>query len=177
MFYYEEFPIPEISDITGKPVGTIKSLLHTGAACSTRRDRPSKAQSQVNIYHVVDGAYLLKIAERAREGNDPVKALAYYDKFISEYPDNEKIPDALYWPASILPDDRSFIAVIFPCSMWQRPMLKASASQINSPKLPANSGGKQQVKNRIAHRRSSTYSPMFTSVSSATALHFAFSTK
>jgi len=67
---------------------------------------------------VVDGAYLLKIAERAREGNDPVKALAYYDKFISEYPDNEKIPDALYWSASILPDDRSFIAIIFPCSMW-----------------------------------------------------------
>ena len=118
MFYYEEFPIPEISDITGKPVGTIKSLLHTGAACSTRRDRPSKAQSQVNIYHVVDGAYLLKIAERAREGNDPVKALAYYDKFISEYPDDEKIPDALYWSASLLPDNQSFVAVIFPSSMW-----------------------------------------------------------
>jgi RNA polymerase sigma-70 factor (ECF subfamily) len=30
MFYYEEFSIPEISDITGKPVGTIKSLLHRG---------------------------------------------------------------------------------------------------------------------------------------------------
>jgi tetratricopeptide (TPR) repeat protein len=64
------------------------------------------------------GAYLLKMAERAREDRDPVKALAYYDKFISEYPDDEKIPDALYWSASLLPDNRSFAAVIFPSSMW-----------------------------------------------------------
>ncbi len=64
------------------------------------------------------GAYLLKMAERARENRDPVKALAYYDKFISEYPDDEKIPDALYWSASLLPDNQSFVAVIFPSSMW-----------------------------------------------------------
>ncbi|NLH87390.1 MAG: tetratricopeptide repeat protein [Firmicutes bacterium] len=64
------------------------------------------------------GAYLLKMAERARENRDPVKALAYYDKFISEYPDDERIPDALYWSASLLPDNQSFRAVIFPSSMW-----------------------------------------------------------
>lgn len=28
LFYYEEFSIPEISGLTGKPVGTVKSLLH-----------------------------------------------------------------------------------------------------------------------------------------------------
>jgi len=70
----------------------------------------------MGLVRAAGDTYLFKTAEAARQSNDPVKALAYYDRFISEYPNSESVPAALYWSASILPDSHSFRAVIFPSS-------------------------------------------------------------
>ncbi len=59
-------------------------------------------------------AYLFKMGETARQNHDPVKALAYYDRFLSEYPNSDRVPLALYWSASLLRDSHTFTAVIFP---------------------------------------------------------------
>lgn len=72
--------------------------------------------STVGLVRAAGDTYLFKMAEAARQSNAPVKALAYYDRFISEYPDSESVPAALYWSASLLPDSHSFRAVIFPSS-------------------------------------------------------------
>jgi hypothetical protein len=70
----------------------------------------------VGLVKAAGDTYLFKTAEAARQNNDPVKALAYYDRFISEYPDSGSVPAALYWSASLLPDSHSFRAIIFPSS-------------------------------------------------------------
>lgn len=72
--------------------------------------------STVGLVRAAGDTYLFSMAEAARQNNDPVKAVAYYDRFLSEFPDSENVPAALYWSASILPDSTSFRAVIFPSS-------------------------------------------------------------
>ena len=72
--------------------------------------------STVGLARAAGDTYLFNMAETARQNNEPVKALAYYDRFISEYPNSESVPAALYWSASLLPDSTSFRAVIFPSS-------------------------------------------------------------
>ena len=72
--------------------------------------------STAGLVRAAGDTYLFKMAEAARQDNDPVKAFAYYDRLISEYPNSESVPAALYWSASHLPDSHSFRAVIFPSS-------------------------------------------------------------
>ncbi len=60
-----------------------------------------------------EGALLYQLAEKARQDNQPAKALAYYDKLITEHPENPSVPDALYWSITLLPQDTDFQAVIF----------------------------------------------------------------
>lgn len=70
--------------------------------------------SVVGLVRASGDEYLFKMAEEARRNNSPAKAIAYYDRYISEYPNNEDVPVALYWSALLLPDGKDFLAVIFP---------------------------------------------------------------
>ena len=77
----------------------------------------------VGLVRAAGDTYLFNAAEAARRNNDLAKALAYYNRFLQEYPGDERVPEALYWSALMLPSRGSLKAVIFPglMSITHRP--------------------------------------------------------
>jgi len=77
----------------------------------------------VGLVRAAGDTYLFTAAEAARRNNDLAKALAYYNRFLQEYPGDERVPEALYWSALMLPSRGSLKAVIFPglMSITHRP--------------------------------------------------------
>ena len=57
----------------------------------------------VGLVRAAGDTYLFNAAEAARRNNDLAKALAYYNRFLQEYPGDERVPEALTGRPSCFP--------------------------------------------------------------------------